>query len=240
MDNRYYFEKLNDDGSVFIEGQEFNHLVKVRRAEKGDNIHAICLDGFDYSLAIDRIEKNKAVCKVESKQKNPSMNRPDITVYLASIKQDALKEALDNLTQLNIKEIAVFESSFTNAKYSNEKTDKLKNNFIQYAKQCERADIPNLRFINFQDMIEEIKNKDLNIFAYENANQNFLSLGIENYKDKSISIIVGGEGGFSDKEVELLDKYSKRVSLGKTILRAPVAVSSVVASTLALLGCWER
>ena len=121
-----------------------------------------------------------------------------------------------------------------------EKTDKLKNNFIQYAKQCERADIPNLRFINFNDMIEELKTKDLNIFAYENANENFLSLKLENYKNKTISLIVGGEGGFSEKEVNLLDLCSKRVSMGKTILRAPVAVSCMFACVSSLIGVWER
>lgn len=240
MDNRYYFEKINSDNSVYIEGQEFAHLVKVRRGQVGDEIHAICLDGFDYILSITKIEKNKAICRIDGKEKNPSMIRPDITVYLASIKQEALKEALDSLTQLNAKEIAVFQSEYSNAKYSNEKTDKLKNNFIQYAKQCERADIPNLRFINFNNMIEELKTKDLNIFAYENANENFLSLKLENYKNKTISLIVGGEGGFSEKEVNLLDLCSKRVSMGKTILRAPVAVSCMFACVSSLLGVWER
>lgn len=240
MDNRYYFEKVNADGSITIEGQEHTHLAKVRRAQVGDTIHAICLDGYDYELKIDSIDKSKAVCHIASKEYNASMDRPNITVYLASIKQDALKEALDNLTQLNAKAIVVFESEYSNAKYTNDKADKLKNNLIQYAKQCERADIPNIRFVSFVDMIDELKQKDINIFAYEDAKENILGLGIKNYQDKSIAIIVGGEGGFSPKEVRELDSIAKRVSLGKTILRAPVAVSSLYAITLALLGKMER
>ena len=240
MDNRYYFEKINQDGSVYIEGQEHTHLAKVRRAEKGDTIHAICLDGYDYTLKIDSIDKNKAVCSIIDKTYNQSMNRSNISIYLASIKQDAWKEALDNLTQLNAKDIVIFDSEYSNAKYTNDKTDKLKNNFIQYAKQCERADIPNIRFMPFSNMIEELKGKDVNIFAYEDAKENILELNLVEYKDKSIALIVGGEGGFSPKEVAMLDSIAKRVSLGKTILRAPVAVTSLYAIILAMLGNMKR
>ncbi len=239
MDNRYYFEKANQD-TIEIVGQEYIHLAKVRRASVGDTIHAICLDGYDYVLKIDNITKNKAVCSIVSKEHNNSMDRPNITVYLASIKQDALKEALDNLTQLNAKEIVIFESEYTQAKYTKDKIEKLKNNLIQSAKQSERADIPNIRLIGFKSMIDELKASDLNIFAYENASDNFLTLNIGEYKDKHISLIVGGEGGFAPNEVEQLDKISKRVSMGRTILRAPVAATSLLASTLSLLGEWHR
>lgn len=239
MDNRYFFEKADKD-YVTITGQEFVHLTKVRRACIKDSINAFCLDGYDYSLTIERIEKSQAVCRIEDKTLNKANNRPNITVYLASIKQDALKEALDNLTQLNIKEIRVFESVYSNAKYTNDKIDKLKNNLIQFAKQCERAEIPNIRFVTFKEMVEELKSNDINIFAYENAKENFLTLNVSEYKDKKISLIVGGEGGFEPSEVEQLDRLAKRVSMGKTILRAPVAVTSLVAVVMSSLGEWQR
>lgn len=236
MDDRYYFDQISNDGMVYIQGQEHTHLAKVRRAQIGDRIHAICLDGYDYSLKIQHIDKNRTMCSVVDKTYNVSMDRPNITVYLASIKQDALKEALDNLTQLNAKEIVVFESEYSNAKYTDDKVDKLKNNFVQYAKQCERADIPNIRFVTFVDMTKELEDKDINIFAYENATDNILTLHLAQNKDKSIALIVGGEGGFAPKEVEVLDRLAKRVSLGKTILRAPVAVTSLYAVIVAMLG----
>lgn len=239
MDNRYYFEKGNEN-IIEIVGQEYIHLTKVRRASVGDTIHAICLDGYDYTLRIEIITKNKAVCSIINKERNLSIDRPNITIYLASIKQDALKEALDGLTQLNAKEIIIFESDYTQAKYSIDKIEKLKNNLIQSAKQSERADIPNVRLISFKDMIKELEERDLNIFAYENASENFLSLNVGEYKDKRIALIVGGEGGFSFDEAEQLDKISKRVSMGRTILRAPVAITTLFASTLALLGEWHR
>lgn len=241
MDNRYYFKKENlKDDIVTIDGQENIHLTKVRRASLGENIKAFCLDGFDYELKIDKINKAETKCSIERKILNEAREKPNIKVYLASIKQDAIKEALDNLTQLNAKEIIIFESDYTQARYSEDKLDKLKINLIQSAKQCERADIPNIRVMKFKDMLKDLENNSLNVFAYENAKDNFSLIDLKNEPDKDIGIIVGGEGGFSVTEVDMLDKLAKRTSMGKTILRAPVAVSCLFASIASKLGYWGR
>lgn len=239
MDNRFYFEKENKlDDIVKIVGQEYNHLVKVRRASVNDKIVGFNGDGNDYNLEIIDITKNFVSCRVESISTNCSVNRPDITIYLASIKSDALDEALDGLTQLNIKEIVIFTSQYTNVKYTDEKLSKIITHLIQSCKQCERADIPNFRLIKFDKMLEELKSFDTSIFAYENAKENFNNLEIS--KNKKISIIIGGEGGFSEEEVNALDKVCSRVSLGKTILRAKVAVIALVSAVLAKLGEFSR
>lgn len=239
MDNRYYFSNQKED-QVIIDGQEFQHLTRVRRAKVDDEIVGFNGDGFDYQLKIFEINKINAVCDIISKSQNKALNKPNINVYLASIKSDALNEALDNLTQLNIANISVFTSDYTNVKYDDRKREKLTAHFIQSCKQCERADIPSIRFIKFDEMIQEVKTKDLSLFAYENAEENFLNVNFKNYKNKSIAIIVGGEGGFSSSEAEELSKFAKRVSLGKTILRAPVAVTAIASAVLANLGEWHR
>jgi len=239
MDNRFYFEKENKQNDIVkIVGQEYNHLVKVRRATVGDKIVAFNGDGSDYNLEICEISKNYVSCKIESVITNSSVDKTNITIYLASIKSDALDEALDGLTQLNIKDIVIFSSQFTNVKYSDEKISKIKTHLIQSCKQCERADIPNVRLIKFEKMLDELKDYDLNIFAYENAKENFNDLAISD--DKKMSIIIGGEGGFSEEEVERLDKLCCRVSLGKTILRAKVAVIALTSAVLSKLGKFSR
>ncbi|MBQ8430638.1 MAG: RsmE family RNA methyltransferase [Clostridia bacterium] len=241
MDNRYYFEEADKSGKIIlIKNQEFQHLAKVRRAKIGDKITAFCGDGKDYILELTNIAKNYAECEILEEKINECNKAEDITIYIASIKSDALDQALDSLTQLNVKDIVIFNNKYANVKYSQEKVLKMKNKFIQFSKQCERADIPNLKIISFNDMTEELKQKDLNILAYENAKENFLSLELEKFKGKSISIIIGGEGGFSETEIEKLNSLTKRVSLGKTILRAPVAVAVATGCVKALLGEFER
>ena len=239
MDNRYYFSKINEN-KITIAEQEFQHLTRVRRAKVGDEIVGFNGDGNDYLLKIVSIGKNLAECELIDKKINLSTKRPNISVYIASIKSEALNEALDNLTQLNIADITVFTSDYTNVKYDSSKIEKLKNHFIQSCKQCERADLPSVKFIKFDHMIEELKQKDLVLFAYENAEENFLEIKIKDYAKKSIALIVGGEGGFSSYEADILSSLAKRVSLGKTILRAPVAVTAITSAVLSGIGEWHR
>ena len=111
MDNRYFFEKSNEK-SVELDKLETGHLVKVRRAKVGDTITGFCGDGFDYTLRIEEIGKTTR-CSVLDKQKNPSNDVTPITVFLATLKNDALNESIDNLTQLNVKNIVIFDTKYS-------------------------------------------------------------------------------------------------------------------------------
>ena len=104
------------------------------------------------------------------------------------------------------------------------------------SEQCHREYIPEIKFAS---SIKEIKNDlcELNLFAYE------LSAGKVNEFDslldnkyRSISVIIGPEGGFDNQEAEfLISEGFKNISLGKRILRcetAAVYALSVIAFKL--------
>ena len=62
---------------------------------------------------------------------------------------------------------------------------------------------------------------------------------MRSYKGKKIALIVGCEGGFSQEEANELSKYAQTISLGKTILRAPVACVALVSAVMSGLGEWQ-
>lgn len=151
MDNRYYFEKpttekeLNVPFSFYLSGQEAQHLIKVRRAKLGDKIVAFCGDGFDYHFIVKEILKDKVLLELIDKIPNKSFASPDITVYLAMIKNEALVEAIDHLTELNVKHVKLFKADFSVATFDSKKLEKLKQTAIQASKQSERAEQCRLR-----------------------------------------------------------------------------------------------
>lgn len=220
MDNRYYFKNI-EGNKVFIENQEFSHLSKVRRAKIGDEIVAFNGDGFDYNLKITSINKNNAECEVIKKTKNKAVNE-NIIVFLAMIKNDALSEAIDHLTELNVSKCYIFEADRSVAVLDDKKIDKLNQISIQACKQSERARVMDIEIISkkqMMDMISKLKNV---FFAYENAETK-----PSKFSGK-FAVIIGPEGGFLTDEVSLFSKYAKTISLGSTILRAQVAcVASV-------------
>ena len=238
MDNRYYFESVTNN-QVILDKNETGHLSKVRRASVGDIITGFCGDGYDYTLKIQEISKT-TTCSVENKIINKSTNTTDITMFLATLKNDALVESVDILTQLNVKHLIVFDAKYSVASIDDDKINKLKLKSIQSCKQCERADIMEISKLKFNDMVKSLSGYDLVLFAYEDSTNAFVDMQTLNqYKNKKVAVIVGCEGGFNAEEVEVLSKIAKTVSLGKTILRAPVAVCAITSAVMSGLGEWS-
>ena len=232
MDNRYFFEKTAGN-TVEIDKTETSHLVKVRRAKVGDAITGFCGDGFDYTLTINEIGKT-AKCSIVEKVKNKAVDVTPITVFLSTLKNDALNESVDNLTQLNVKNIVIFDTKFSVASIDTDKLEKLRIRSIQACKQCERADFVDIKSMKYKQVIEGLKEYDLVLFAYENSTNPFMS-DLREYKGKKIALIVGCEGGFSVEEAEELNKCAQTISLGKTILRAPVACTALTSAVMSAI-----
>lgn len=242
MDNRYYFartsvENIGIGTEVILDKTESQHLCKVRRASVGDKLVGFCGDGFDYELKIENIDKC-VKCVVIGKSQNLSANTTPVTVFLATLKSEALNESVDALTQLNVKSIVIFDAKRSIASIDDDKLEKLQTKSIQACKQCERADLVNISSIKYSKMLEQLKEFDLVLFAYEDSNNRFLN-DLSGYTGKKVAVIIGCEGGFDKAEAEQLSLLAKTISLGKTILRAPVACVASVSAVMNGLGEWN-
>ena len=224
MDNRYYFNEVKGDNVIFV-GGEAQHLTKVRRCKINENIVGFNGDGCDYNLEITNLTKDKVEAKIISKTTNRASGENNICVYLAMIKNDALTTAIDNLAELNVKEVKLFSSDFSVAVIDEKKLEKLNNISVQASKQCERADIMKVSIIKKADIEKDIQNYANKFFAYEDSTNK-----VESFSG-DFAVIIGPEGGFSAKENEHFSSICKNISLSKTILRAEVACV-VAVSTL--------
>lgn len=219
MDNRFYFEKLENDFAVF-DVQESQHIFKVRRCKVGDEITAFNGDGYDYHLKIESLG-NRVTASVIDKQPNRANNDVKVVVYLAMLKNDALATAIDHLVELNVSEVKLFKSDFSIAVVDEKKLAKLQATVIQACKQSERAKLMKISIIDKKKIITDISTKNC-FFAYEDSTSK-----IQKFTG-DFSIIIGPEGGFSPAENEYFSSFANNISLGKTILRAEVAcVASV-------------
>ena len=81
---------------------------------------------------------------------------------------------------------------------------------------------------DIQKDIETVQNK---FFAYENSTTPLTKFSGD------FAVIIGPEGGFSEKENEFFSSFTKNISLGKTILRAEVASVVAVSSLKAVSVC---
>lgn len=234
---RFYVDKGDiRDGFVTVKGDEYIHMTKILRHKVGYKIIVNNnFDGFDYYAVISDIGKESARAEIVDTVINDTVSNVDVTLLQALPKGDKSDFIAQKATELGVKKIVFFLSEFTAEKKIN--IDRIKRITLEACKQCGRAFVPEVEFVNtIAELL--IERYDKVIFMNEHERKmSFSDLSFSNDKEKKVALIVGSEGGFSNREVnEICDKGAISVSLGKRILRAETASVASMSIVMYKLG----
>ena len=237
---RFLASKIQND-KVVIDGIEHNHLKNVLRLQEGDEVIVVVGNEFDYTCVIEKISKGDSILRVIGKEINEYNSTADVTVFQALTKQDNMSLIVQKLTELGIKTFIPFESQFITSKDKFNKQEKLQTISNQSIKQCKRSIPMEVKpTLSFNNMVKSLNDYDVVIFANETENsQNLQQLSLSH--NQKIAIIIGSEGGFSEKECdEIIANGGRSITLGKRILRAETASISVASVVMYLIGEWNK
>ena len=220
-----YFASTNDK-QVILSKDDIFHLTKVMRAKAGDNIEIVDQNQKLFLAVIKSI--NPINIEIQEPILKNSELSTSVTLFFGLAKSDKIEFVIQKATELGANRIVLFQGMKSVVKFSNEdfvrKLPRYQSIAKEAAEQCHREYIPEIIFVS---SLSEIKPYmcELNLFAYEldaGLTNNFADLLEE--KHQSISVIVGPEGGFDNKEAFQLEGYGfKNISLGKRILRCETA-----------------
>ena len=220
-----YFASLLDKEHIKLESEDEHHLLHVMRMKKDDEIEVVAND----KLFLCRIENTSPlnIYIVHEINSDVELNE-DVTLLFALTKGDRTDLVVQKATELGVKKIALIQSERTVVRYEEKdiakKCARYQKIMKEASEQSHRLVVPTLLGIyNLKKLPKEVYS-DLNYVAYEkDANDvegSFKGLT----KGKSITILVGPEGGFSKEEIDMLvNQGFIRTSLGKRILRAETA-----------------
>ena len=233
-EKRYFYnEKINVGEIISLDGEEAHHLINVMRTRLGENVCLFNGNGIFYFGEV--IEIAKKFVKIKVNREETSLAEPSIVVdvYQALAKGDKLSLIMQKITELGASNMFLFDSDYCDVKANSNKQERMDMITISASKQCGRATIVNsFGILKIKDIAEKIKDYDEFFVAYENEDGHTLvdSL-IERKKElKKVAIMIGAEGGFSEKEIKLLKENGANiVSLGKRILRTETATISCTA-----------
>lgn len=238
MEIRRFYVDSGDicDGFVTVKGDEFIHMTKILRHKVGFKIVVNNnFDGYDYYAVIAEIGKDSARAEIVEKVINDTDTSVEITLMQALPKGDKSDFIAQKATELGVKKIIFFISEFTVEKKLN--LDRIRRITLEACKQCGRAFVPSVEMLN---SVGELPTGEYDQVVLMSEHERMLSMSdvkIERDK-KKVALIVGSEGGFSDREVdEFVAKGAISVSLGKRILRAETA--SVAAMTIIMYKLGE-
>ena len=226
--------------SIENDGETFNHLVKSLRIKEKEKVLCSIVPfttSFDYLCEVSAVDDDKVMLTIL--EKTESRELPvSINLYQGISKADKLEFIVEKAVELGVNSIIPLATEYCIAKIDDKKSDKI-DRFNKIAKsaaeQSKRHVIPVVKDpMEFTDLVNELISNDstYNLLFYENAAGikdtkkliNEIKQKMSSNKDMILNVVIGPEGGFSKKEIELAEsKGFKILSLGDRILRTETA-----------------
>ena len=241
MAHRYFLTDIKN-GLATVEGSEAVHLCRVMRIKSGDEVILCDNSGFDYRAVAKDVNEKLITFDIIEKTKNAAEPTKSLTVYMALPKSDKLEFIVQKACELGAKKLVPFVSEFCVAQKSKKEDSKkarLAKISAEAAKQCGRSTPMEIGdTLTFKQLLGEICANDINLFFYEHAD---MPLAKVDFADRqNVGVIIGSEGGFSEKECALLgEKGAVTISLGKRILRCETAAVSAITLAMYTMGEME-
>ena len=231
-------------GIATVAGGDAYHIARSLRMAVGEEITLADGSGKEYTCRLTKIRDDECTAEILSEQASVSESPAEITLYMAYPKSDKLELIIQKAVELGASRIVPFESSRCIKRPKAEKIEKqtarLARIAEEAAKQCGRAKLPTVAEpVSFKKMLDEASIAELSLFCYEGRGTKSLkNVLATNTVPKTVSVIVGSEGGFSPEEAEAAEAAGLTpVNLGPRILRcetAPMYALSAISYQLEL------
>lgn len=225
--NKFFARKLKGTSFSFYEN-DVNHIINVLRLKIGDEIIVI----FDSKKYICKIVLYNPLLAEIIKEipNNSDLLGYRIGLFQAIIKPKNFELVLTKSTELGVTNIYPINFERSQANYI-EKPDRYNNIVISACKQSGRTIIPMVSpTISFFDLEKILMEYEIVFVANEHnssKNNDLFSVILDNNIDtkKSIAIIIGPEGGFTNEELEKFSCLHNLffVGLTKNILKSETA-----------------
>lgn len=232
-------ESVGDQAIRITDREDLHHMMKVLRLKPGDEIEVSDGTAWEYRGVLRVVTAEEGLADIIDKQafaREPSIS---ITLYQGLPKQGKMELIIQKAVELGVSRIVpVFtdRSVVTDNGKMDKKIQRWQKIADEAVKQCRRGKIPEIgEDLTFSQMAEQLKDYDCVLFPYENEEERSLKSGLQGLpvKPKNLSIIIGPEGGFSDREASLLKEQGALcVTLGKTILRTETAGLAAIAMVM--------
>lgn len=240
--SRFFVEPSDIQGRyIYItDKNDLHHIKKVLRLKPGSEVDISDKMDWEYRAKIEKIQDEQVVLLILDKQKFAREPETKITLYQGIPKGGKMEEIIQKSVELGVYSIVpVFMDRTVVVDKGNfaKKMNRWQKISDEAVKQCRRGIIPQVEEpVDFKQAVDRLANYDIVIFPYENEENRTIKDCLKNYMQTGkghsaeAAVIIGPEGGFSQKEAEMLAEQNiLSVSLGKTILRTETAGPATIA-----------
>lgn len=237
--NRIYEpQPIEDNTEVQLNEKASHHISNVLRMKVGQMLVLFNGDGHDYIGKIERIEKKRVFFKMEESHKVNNESPLQIHLGQAISKGERMDLVIQKSVELGVTDITPVITERCNVKLDPERRQKRHDHWQRVAtsaaEQCGRAIVPTIHDpVNLTDFLRKHDEGLKLVCHFRNAKQ----LSQLKERNTNITLVVGPEGGFSDKELSECQLFSYQpVTLGPRILRTETAPITAISVMQAMWG----
>lgn len=235
------------DKRVFItDKKELKHMSKVLRLGIGDNVVVFDGKGTEYEVIITETDKDTWTGDIINHIVNKYNSPIKLFLIQGIAKGDKMDTIIQKAVEIGVDSIYPVLTEHTVVKLdpskSQKKVERWQNIALEACKQCRRNTVPEVFPVTtYDEVIEKIKDQN-SVMLYEKEDKlslkEVLKKGVLSRGE--IFLLVGPEGGFSNKEVDKARQSGTHVvTLGERILRTETAAivgSAIIIYELGDLG----
>ena len=232
----FFVDENNKQGNCYIiTDADYNHIKNVLRMAEGEKL-LVSVGGKSDLCEIERFEPDAVTVKILAENYNDTELKTKIYLFQGLPKSDKMELIIQKSVELGVSGIIPVEMSRSVVKLDGKKKVSKQSRWQSIAesaaKQSKRNTIPKVfDVVNYKQALDMASEFDMLIVPYE-CKEGMVATknAINQLKScKSVGILIGPEGGFEPKEIELAERNGgKIISLGKRILRTETAAITAV------------
>lgn len=218
----FYNSNISENDLTFkFDKDESKHIAKVLRKKEGDLLHITNGKGWLFTAEITIAEQKNCVVSIISKTLKPKRNYKLHLAVAPTKMNDRYEWFLEKATEIGIETITPIICDHSERKVV--KTERFEKIIQSATKQSLQCYLPKLNApVTFKEFIKQDFNTQIFIAHCEETDKKSLKSQLQPNKD--CTILIGPEGDFSVKEIEIALQHNFiPVTLGETRLRTETA-----------------
>ncbi|MCH9843181.1 MAG: 16S rRNA (uracil(1498)-N(3))-methyltransferase [Gammaproteobacteria bacterium] len=230
-------QQLSSGTEIILDDFAARHIGKVLRLNPGKFVTIFNGEGGEFKSTITKINRNKITLLVGDHVKETNESPLKIHLGIGISRGDRMDTVIQKSTEVGVSEITPLFTERVGVKLEN---DKVKSRLLHWQKvcisACEQSHRTKIPIINSPKKIEDwIQNASAQKkVMLDPKGKTQISTLKNNNAIVDISLLIGPEGGFSAREVEIAKNSEfDQISLGPRILRtetAPIVAISIFQS----------
>ena len=212
---------------LVLTGEDARHISRSLRSRPGEQFTVCDGAGTDFLCEVTEITSEAVYLKVLEQTESRSEPPVEITLYQALPKSDKLELIVQKAVELGVSAVVPVLTerciSRPDGKSMEKKLERLRRIAQEAAQQSGRGRIPEIRpLMEYAGALDDMKRAEQGILFYERADFP-LGRALEG-RPRTIAVLIGSEGGFSEREAEQAQKAGLAVcTMGPRILRCETA-----------------